>query len=68
MPQSKRMPRDRGRSRAVLPTDREVLLARMCLHLAARCAGGDQDQEFIDTYDLVKALAEPTLRSADGNS
>ncbi len=48
--------------REVLPSTREVLLARMLLRVADRVAEGDRDQDFCWLYNECKLLAEGSLR------
>lgn len=48
----------------MFPNHREVLLARLLLQVADRIAGEDEDQEFIQLYNEVKAIAEPVVREA----
>ncbi len=57
-----RKARDPSVRREVLPSTREVLLARMLLQLADRVAEQDRDQDFVWLYNEVKILAEGTLR------
>ncbi len=63
----RRQVRDRTRGRELLPTDREVFLARMLLFVADRVAKDDRDQEFVELYNALKELAEPCLRGSDGS-
>ncbi len=49
--------------RTVLPTDREMLLARLLLRVADRIAETDRDQDFVELYNEVKVLSEGTLRN-----
>ncbi len=54
--------RDRARSSALLPTEREVLLARVCLYLCDRIGWDDADQDFLELYNSLKSLAEGVVR------
>lgn len=58
--------RPAGVRNSVYPTAREVLLARLLLHLCDKVASGDEDQVFVELYDGVKAIAEPIVRAAGG--
>lgn len=49
----------------MLPTDREVLLARMCLLLADGLAAEDRDQNFLEIYNELKAIADRSLNHGD---
>lgn len=53
-----------GVRKTMFPNHREVLLARLLLQVADRIAGEDEDQEFIQLYNEVKAIAEPVVREA----
>ncbi len=48
----------------MLATEREVLLARVCLHLLDRVTKKDRDQEWLDFYNAIKPMAEGILRNA----
>lgn len=61
-PEGARRARNRRINRKVLPTDREVLLARLLLLVADTIAAEDRDQEFIELYNGIKSLVEETLR------
>ncbi len=63
MQDERRHSRDRSKSRRVLATEREVLLARLLLSLCDQVAKHDRNQEFIELYNSVKALAEPIVRT-----
>ncbi len=58
--------RDTGISKAMLPTEREVLLARLLLRVCDALGKHDRDTVFVALYDECKALAEGTVR--DGRS
>lgn len=51
--------------RSMFPTEREVLLARLLLRVADTVAAEDQDQEFLDLYNDIRAFAEPVLRGVE---
>lgn len=53
----------RGVRRTMFPTAREVLLARLLLRVADEIGSKDEDQEFLDLYNEVKAFAEPVART-----
>lgn len=55
----------RGVRHPVYPTAREVLLARLLLHVCDLIASADQDQEFLELYNGVKAIAEPVVRGGN---
>ncbi len=54
--------RPHGVSRELLPSPREVLLARLLLRVADSIAGNDRDQEFIELYNECKTLGEAGVR------
>ncbi len=57
------MPRQRQRQvSAVFPTEREVLLARLLLHVIDVL--GQREDLDAELYDGVKAIAEPVVREA----
>jgi len=57
-------PRERSRSfRAVHPTEREVLLARLLLQLVDHL--GAEEAMDVDLYNAVKPIAETTIRQGD---
>ncbi len=49
--------------KALYPTHREVLLARLLLLVADNIGRFDQSQEYLDLYNEVKLIAEPILRA-----
>jgi len=60
-------PRQRSRAfRSVHPTEREVLLARLLLHLVD-VLGTKEDLD-VDLYNGVKAIAEPIVREVRNGS
>ncbi len=60
--QHKRSRRNTRTSRMVLPSEREVLLARLLLRVADKAAYDDADQEFLELYNDVKSIAEDIVR------
>lgn len=57
--------KDRNIRREMLPTEREVLLARMLLWVCDELGNQDPDQEFIELYNRIKAIAEPIVRGGN---
>ncbi len=51
-------------SRTMLPSKREVLLARLLLRVADTVAARDRDQEFLELYNEVKSICEDIVRHA----
>ncbi len=60
--QPRRVPRNRRISRALLVTEREMLLAQLLLLVADRVAQNDEDQDFLHLYNECKSFAEGVLR------
>lgn len=57
-----RTERNRGVSRSMLVTPREMLLAQLLLRVADSIAENDRDQEFINLYNECRSIAEGILR------
>ncbi len=47
----------------MLVSDREVLLARVLLHILDRVSKDDRDQEWLEFYNAIKPMAEGILRA-----